>query len=761
MKNLKFIAAILIMSLLKSIPGQTQPEVGKPLTDKTLVVWVELAGTDQRGGSALTLDDELGHFDGIVFGERIPRKWMAGSDSFRRTEEKQELNPDETAGPGELIQIAIIYKGEHISILRNGKPYAGYDIIQPQAFGRNCMVLFGKRHEEMQGDGYLQGKITDARIYDRALMAEEISSQVPDQITGPEPWAWWPFSSGSLQDRTGRFTDIRITGNVKVENGCLVLGDQHATVIASPAETDLKAANTSLLAVEQPIPKRVIQTTREFRERLLADPYRPAFHFCIPEDNGMPGDPNGAFYFNGRYHLMYLYNREGSGFSWGHISSSDLVHWRNHPDAIGPGNGDEGCFSGGAFVTPEGKAYLTYWELWGARGIGMAESADENFDNWVKLAENPVIKSTEWGITEKTDQNNKNVVYGSADPSNIWMKNGKYYMLTGNLLVLNKYGRQPDSPAGMQGDRTYLFVSNDLRKWEFLHPFFESDRKWTDQSEDNMCPSFLPLPSTPDGGPFSGKHLMLFISHNKGCQYYTGTYGNDRFYPEIHGRMTWTDNAYFAPEALVDDNGRQVMWAWIFDDKPDSLKNYGGWTGTYGLPRSLWLDKDGNLGMQPVKELAALRMNEKKKENIVVKSDNEFNLDELGTELMELEVVIEPGKASRLGVTVCCSPDGSEQTKLLYDASKNLLICDATRSSLRFGRRNIESAPFELKKGEPLVLRIFVDRSIVEVYANNRQAIARSIYPTQRGKGIRIYAAGGDIIVKSVKVWEMAAANPY
>jgi hypothetical protein len=43
---------------------------------------------------------------------------------------------------------------------------------------------------------------------------------------------------------------------------------------------------------------------------------------------------NGAFYHNGRYHLMYLYNRNGSGFCWGHVSSTVLIHWRHHPDEI-------------------------------------------------------------------------------------------------------------------------------------------------------------------------------------------------------------------------------------------------------------------------------------------------------------------------------------------------------------------------------------------------------------------------------------------
>ena len=132
-------------------------------------------------------------------------------------------------------------------------------------------------------------------------------------------------------------------------------------------------------------------------------------------------------------------------------------------------------------------------------------------------------------------------------------------MLTGNLLVLEKYGRREDSPKEMQGDHLYLFESTDLVNWKYLHEFYESNCKWTDKSEDNMCPSFLPLPVSPEGGAFSGKRLLLAISHNLGCRYYIGTYENDKFYPDCHERMTWVDHTFFAPEALIDDKGRQIM----------------------------------------------------------------------------------------------------------------------------------------------------------------------------------------------------------
>jgi beta-fructofuranosidase len=110
---------------------------------------------------------------------------------------------------------------------------------------------------------------------------------------------------------------------------------------------------------------------------------------------------------------------------------------------------------------------------------------------------------------------------------------------------------------------------------------------------------------------------------------------------------------------------------------------------------------------------------------------------------------------------VGCSTDGREQTSIYYDAMDKKLKFDATKSSLDLGRKNIEMAPFELQKGEALVLRIFVDKSIVEVFANDRQAIARSVYPRLRGTGIKLFANGGTAKVPSVKAWEIMPSNPY
>ncbi|MEI2724717.1 MAG: LamG-like jellyroll fold domain-containing protein [Verrucomicrobiota bacterium] len=323
------------------------------LKDKTLVVWAAPADLTQKAGSALTIEDGQSHFDGIIFGEISARRWMPGSDGFRRTLREQGGWPEETVDAKTFVQMAIVHRGNEVSVFRDGHDYVHYNMPNPpQEFGRTAIVLFGRRHiEATDPEHSFAGRIKDARIYDRALDREAIAALVPGKADDSlKPWAWWSFADEGLREKTGRFNQISLLGDVRIEDGCLVLPGKGATVITSSLSNDetnqIPVPRT--WSVSSPVPEAAVRSARVLREKFLADLYRPTYHFCVPEDMGMPGDPNGAFYHNGRYHLMYLYNRSGSGFCWGHISSGDLVHWRHHPDAIGPGNGDEGVFSGGA-----------------------------------------------------------------------------------------------------------------------------------------------------------------------------------------------------------------------------------------------------------------------------------------------------------------------------------------------------------------------------------------------------------------------------
>lgn len=493
--------------------------------------------------------------------------------------------------------------------------------------------------------------------------------------------------------------------------------------------------------------EQLIRSTRQLRARLLQDPHRPAYHIVSPEGVCAPFDPNGALYWKGRYHLMYIVQTE-KGHCWAHISSHDLVHWRHHPLALEPGGVDEGIFSGGAFVDKNGVPTITYWGLGEGAGICLATSTDDELDHWTKSPHNPVIRQTEHGFAV----NAEGEPYGVADPSAIWVRDGRYYMLTGNLPVLREYGLERDQDMH-KGDTTYLFVSGDLVHWEYLHPFYTSNRKWTAADEDNMCPDFFPL---------GDEHMLLFISHNHGCQYYVGRYTHDRFHPRLHGRMSWNDRSFFAPESLVDDRGRRIMWAWIFDGREPETQEASGWSGTMSLPRVLWLGDDETLRMAVPEELALLRYNPRGYEDLTVLADDELSLEGVRGGCLELRVQMTAADADQFGVKVCCSPEEEEYTLIFYDALAEELRIDTRQASLGQGPKSVEGAPFTLGEDETLTLRIFVDNSVVEAFANDRQAVMRRIYPTREDSvDVRLFSRGGASHVPLVEAWDMAPANAW
>ena len=504
---------------------------------------------------------------------------------------------------------------------------------------------------------------------------------------------------------------------------------------------------------------------KAFRERLLEDPSRPGYHFTIPEALAQPGDPNGAFFASGRYHLMYLYRHEERGFCWGHMSSTDLLHWRHHPDALVPSSDCKGCYSGGAFVDHDGKAYLSFWDFvpseddYGAMRIAVSQGPP--YEQWTVLPGFVTKNDVAVGATSIIDSDGRKTPISAADPSNIWKKDDLYYLQAGNLGVLGNYGRGEDAPPEFRGDWTDLYVSQDMENWRYLHRFYRrnTENLWTDESEDDMCPSFLPLPLSRTGGEMSGKYLQLFISHNRGCQYYIGEYDREKdlFLPEHHGRMTWVDNTYFAPEALIDGQGRQIMWAWLGDDPENTEKT--GWSGVYGLPRTLWYDAaEHTLGIAPVPELKNLRLNP----THFLPGTLENEIFELkGVEGLSCEIDIEAvlSAGTRAGIRVRMSDDGEEYTDILYDADNSELLMD-TRKGTTEGRPILEVAPLRLREGELLHLSVFIDKSVVEVYANDRQAICRRVYPQKCGTRLALLCDGVSRF-GSVRVWEMAPSCPY
>ena len=175
---------------LESLP------IGKDINEKTLEGWVKLDGLTQRRGAIVSLYRPAGHvFDAIVYAERRPFMWMAGSDYFKRT---IDLNaPKETDDKG-LIHMAISYAADNsVAVYRNGFLLGKYTPKNPvQEFKHGeARVLIGKR----TASGNLKGEVEEVRVYDRALSGKEILSSYQ---RGPILYSW-PQMIKALPKREG------------------------------------------------------------------------------------------------------------------------------------------------------------------------------------------------------------------------------------------------------------------------------------------------------------------------------------------------------------------------------------------------------------------------------------------------------------------------------------------------------------------------------------------------------------------------------
>jgi beta-fructofuranosidase len=204
------------------------------------------------------------------------------------------------------------------------------------------------------------------------------------------------------------------------------------------------------------------------------------------------------------------------------------------------------------------------------------------------------------------------------------------------------------------------------------------------------------------------------------------------------------------------------MWAWIMDQRSPQTRQASAWSGELSLPRVLWLGKDKTLRMAPAEELATLRYEPQSIGSLSVAADADLPLPAVSGNAFEMEIEMLPDKARQFGVKVCCSPGGEEQTLVFYDADEKKLKIDTTRSSLGEGPKKVEGGPLTLEPGEPLKLRVFVDKSVIEVFANDRQAVMRRIYPSRGDAlGVVLFSRGGTVKVPSLGAWQMSPANPY
>ena len=313
------------------------------------------------------------------------------------------------------------------------------------------------------------------------------------------------------------------------------------------------------------------------------------------------------------------------------------------------------------------------------------------------------------------------------------------------------------------GHEQPLFKSTDLKNWTYVGPFLSHQSDDMVLGEDVSCPNFFQL---------GDKWMLLCISHSHGCRYYLGDWDTEKeqFVPETHGRMNWprSDQGphrreppafvlpqadFFAPESVLTDDGRRVMWAWLatLDERIDQKT-------IQSLPRELSIAEDGTLRIRPLRELESLRGDRKVFEAITVPIDqvawglhNRQRITELNGDAHELRLTVSRDQAhrKRFGLHLFTG-EGSEGLPV---------VIDPARKTLQVGSTEAPFAVADLPGDESVELRIFIDKYLVEVFVNGRQAMVAAHLDWQAHRGIDAYTYGTATTFEKIQIWKLKPTN--
>lgn len=459
------------------------------------------------------------------------------------------------------------------------------------------------------------------------------------------------------------------------------------------------------------------------RKKLATDPYRPSYHFISPESQ--MNDPNGLCFWQGRGHLFYQafpadkFPEPGQlrdrllQAHWGHAVTDDWVHWRDLPYALYPGI-EKVCASGGTVV--EENRVVAFYPGWEA-GQMVAIATDPLLLNWTKLRGRPINAP-------------------ASGDSCIW--------------------KEGDTYCGLIGCRT-LLRSQNLVDWEVLNSSFLGASAFP--IDDGSCPTFLPI---------GDKHILLLFSHARGGQYLLGDYDrqNARFNPLEHGRFnhgTVAPGGVHAPSGVADGQGGVINILNLNDGRYSD-----DWDQLMSLAQRLTLGPDKRIRIDPVEAVASLRGGHQQVGETVLRANQEIVFDAIRGNTLELEAEIDPQMSRWVQLNVLRSPNAEEQTSITFFNfdrklsfwyhTQGVLCLDGSRSSTspEVWVRPPERAVFERGQGETLRLRVFVDRSVVEVFANGKLYLAMRVYPGRNDSvGVSVRAQGQEAVLKRLDAWAM------
>lgn len=420
--------------------------------------------------------------------------------------------------------------------------------------------------------------------------------------------------------------------------------------------------------------------------------YRPVYHHTPAW--GWMNDPNGMFYKDGVWHLYFQHNPYGSqweNMTWGHSTSTDLLHWTFQGDPI-EADAWGTIFSGSAVVDHNNTAGFgkgAVVAMYTSAGENQTQSiaySNDNGQTFTKYDGNPVLTSN---------------TPDYRDPHVFWNEDIKRW----NMIMA-------------EGQHMDIYSSADLKEWKLESQF---GAEYGNHGGVWECPDLMKMKvrgtdqykwmllcNINPGGPFGGS----------ATQYFVGQFDGHKFTCESAPEVTkWMDYGKDHYATVTFDNapdGRRVAMAWMSNWQYANQVPTMQFRSANSVPRDLDLyEYQGQTycGVTPSPELAAARPKKATKTL---------------TEACEMVVTLK-GNA-----TITLANDKGEQVVMTYDEKSRTFAMDRTKSGQKEFSDDFAALTVAPVHGKMSQLRLFIDRSSIEAFdADGKMAMTNLVFPTK------------------------------
>ncbi len=439
------------------------------------------------------------------------------------------------------------------------------------------------------------------------------------------------------------------------------------------------------------------------------DYLRPRFH---PMPNtSWTNEPYGFTYYNDKYHLFFQKNPNAPTLHfmhWGHLSSPDLVNWKEENIVLAPEEGfaSKGAWSGTTFFDHDDHPVIAYTGVNGIiAGIGLASPTDTSLNAWLPHDDNPIIPSAPSDINH----------LDFRDPY-VWLEDETYYMIVGSGLRNNG------------GGILMTYTSDDLTDWVNIPSIYSN-------SDAAKAGTFWEMPFF---NKINDEDYLLVVTpqfRSKPAEtiYWVGSFDGRHFtpYDEAPKRFEHLSRHLLSPAIGLDKENQLAYSGIIPEDRDPALQIKAGWRHIFSIPRSLrLLDDKKTIGHIPHPNICRARDNEVLVEDRSISAGTSFNLPEYRGSQSELYFKLYTSGVDEFKIQVFKNEAGTQLTSITFDKSDESLGINRVLSSTAQTVENIRKESYTFSPDDTIDVRVFLDHSVIEVFVDNTVVMSARVYPS-------------------------------